>query len=72
MDVKIKIEKDEDGWFVATCPSLPGCVSQGKTEKGAVKNIREAIKLHLRCLTGDGIPIAESKSIKELTLKIAV
>ncbi|PKN00011.1 MAG: type II toxin-antitoxin system HicB family antitoxin [Elusimicrobia bacterium HGW-Elusimicrobia-2] len=50
MDVKIKLEKDEDGWFVATCPSLQGCVSQGRTEKEAVKNIREAIKLHLHCL----------------------
>ncbi|MDQ3491033.1 MAG: type II toxin-antitoxin system HicB family antitoxin, partial [Acidobacteriota bacterium] len=28
----VVLEKDEDGWIVAECPSLPGCVSQGKTE----------------------------------------
>lgn len=33
----------EDGWIVAECPALPGCVSQGKDEKEALENIREAI-----------------------------
>ncbi len=47
MDFKVLIEEDEDGWFVATVPSLPGCISQGKTEKEAIRNINEAIELHL-------------------------
>lgn len=46
MNFKVCIEKDEDGWYVATVPSLPGCISQGKTEKEAEENIAEAIKLH--------------------------
>ncbi|MFH1352631.1 MAG: type II toxin-antitoxin system HicB family antitoxin, partial [bacterium] len=71
MDVKIKLEKDEDGWFVAICPSLPGCVSQGQTEKEAIKNIREAIKLHLRCLAEDGVPIVKSGNTREMILNIA-
>jgi predicted RNase H-like HicB family nuclease len=33
----------EDGWFVAECPALPGCVSQGKDEREALENIKEAI-----------------------------
>ncbi len=33
----------EDGWVVAECPALPGCVSQGKDEKEALENVREAI-----------------------------
>jgi predicted RNase H-like HicB family nuclease len=36
-------KKDEDGWVVVECPSLPGCVSQGKTEEEALENIKEAI-----------------------------
>ncbi len=39
----VVIEKDEDGWIVAECPSLPGCVSQGKTGQEALENIKEAI-----------------------------
>ncbi len=40
----VTIEKDEDGVFVAECPAIPGCVSQGKTEQEAMKNIKDAIK----------------------------
>ena len=41
------IEKDEDGYFVAHCPALPGCHSQGHTEEEALDNIKEAIALCL-------------------------
>ncbi|MFH0925641.1 MAG: type II toxin-antitoxin system HicB family antitoxin [bacterium] len=47
MKIKIIIEKGEDGYFVAHCPSLKSCWSQGKTEEEALKNIQEAIKLYL-------------------------
>lgn len=43
----VMIEKSEDGWFVAECPALPGCVSQGKTEREAIENIKEAIQAWL-------------------------
>jgi predicted RNase H-like HicB family nuclease len=39
----VKLEKAEDGWIVAECPALPGCVSQGKDEAEAIQNIKEAI-----------------------------
>jgi predicted RNase H-like HicB family nuclease len=39
----VALEQAEDGWFVVECPALPGCVSQGKDEKEALENIREAI-----------------------------
>lgn len=39
----IIIEEAEDGWIVAECPALPGCVSQGQTQKEAIDNIKEAI-----------------------------
>ncbi len=39
----IVLEEAEDGWIVAECPALPGCVSQGKDEQEALENIKEAI-----------------------------
>ncbi len=39
----VVLEKAEDGWIVAECPSLPGCVSQGKTKAEALENVKEAI-----------------------------
>ena len=43
MKLRVIIEKDESGFFVAEVPALPGCLSQGKTEKEAEMNITEAI-----------------------------
>jgi len=39
----VALETAEDGWIVAECPALPGCVSQGRDEKEALENIKEAI-----------------------------
>jgi len=39
----VTLEKADDGWIVAECPALPGCVSQGKNEQEAIENIKEAI-----------------------------
>jgi len=43
----VNLETDEDGWIVAECPALPGCVSQGKDEQDALTNIKEAIQAWL-------------------------
>ncbi|MSQ28506.1 MAG: type II toxin-antitoxin system HicB family antitoxin [Dehalococcoidia bacterium] len=43
MELPVVIEAGEDGYYVVECPTLPGCVSQGKTEVEALRNIREAI-----------------------------
>jgi predicted RNase H-like HicB family nuclease len=51
----------EDGYWVAECPSLPGCVSQGKTKDEAVTNIREAIQGYLLPLQADGLSPANSQ-----------
>lgn len=49
----------EDGYWVAECPSLPPCISQGRTKEEAVANIREAIQLYLEVLKQEGRPIPE-------------
>ena len=43
----VKLETAEDGWIVAQCPALPGCISQGKDEEEAIVNIKEAIQAWL-------------------------
>jgi predicted RNase H-like HicB family nuclease len=53
----ITIFRDEDGVFIAECPSIPGCVSQGKTEQEAKGNIREAIKECLEVRAEKGMPL---------------
>ena len=65
MEFKIPIEQDEDGWYIVTVPSLPGCVSQGRTEEEAKKNSAEAIELHLSALARDGIPLYHRPGVKE-------
>jgi len=47
MKIKVIVEEGENGYFVAHCPSLKSCWSQGKTEEEALKNIQEAIELYL-------------------------
>jgi predicted RNase H-like HicB family nuclease len=49
----------EDGYFVAEVPSLPGCISQGKTRQEALENIQEAIELYIESLIQDGEIIPE-------------
>jgi predicted RNase H-like HicB family nuclease len=56
----ITIFRDEDGMYVAECPSIPGCISQGKTEKEAEKNIQEAIRECLEVRAEKGIPLTIS------------
>ena len=56
MKFLITLFQDEDGMFIAECPSIPGCVSQGKTEKEAVDNIRKAIKECLEVRAEKGMP----------------
>ena len=47
LNFKTIIEQDEDGYFVASIPAVPGCYSQGKTYEEAVKNVKEALELAL-------------------------
>lgn len=51
----------EDGLWVADCPSLPGCVTQGDSREAAVANIREAIEGYILALKEDGLPVPEER-----------
>jgi len=54
---RVLIEQDEDGVFVATCTSLPGCISQGRTRKEALANIKDAIDGYLESLKKHKEPV---------------
>lgn len=54
---QVIITPGEDGFWVAECPSLPGCISQGKSRKEAIQNIREAIEGYIEVLEEEGDPI---------------
>jgi predicted RNase H-like HicB family nuclease len=49
--------RDEDGYWVVECPSLKGCVSQGKTKEEALSNIKEAIAGYIAALEEDSLPV---------------
>ena len=54
---QVVIKPGEDGFWVAECPSLPGCISQGQSKKEAMENIREAIDGYIEVLEEEGEPI---------------
>jgi predicted RNase H-like HicB family nuclease len=58
---QVIIYPGEDGYWVAECPSLPGCISQGATKEEAVSNIKEAIGLYIEVLRERGQPVPEDK-----------
>ncbi|MEL4894636.1 type II toxin-antitoxin system HicB family antitoxin [Crocosphaera sp. Alani8] len=66
---KVIIYPGEDGYWVAQCPSLPPCISQGKTKEEAIANIKEAIELYIEVLQEEGRVIPEDK-VETLTLTI--
>ncbi|MCD6417477.1 type II toxin-antitoxin system HicB family antitoxin [bacterium] len=68
MRYRIFIEQDEDGVFVAECPSLPGCISQGQTRQEALNNIIDAIKGYIESLKkhNEAIPPPITEELVEM------
>jgi len=54
---QVMLYKGEDGYWIAECPSLPGCVTQGKSKEEAIANAKEAIRGYIAALKEDGIPV---------------
>lgn len=53
----VTLDRDEDGVWVAECPQIPGCVSQGRTKDEAVENVKHAIRACLEVRAEQGIPL---------------
>ena len=58
---QVVIFPGEDGYWVAECPSLPGCISQGKTREEAAQNIKDAIHGYIAALEEDGLPVPDER-----------
>jgi predicted RNase H-like HicB family nuclease len=67
MQFKVVVSEGEDGWFVVECPSIPGCVSQGKTVEEALENVKDAIRGCLDVLS-ERIKIRSNERIMEVAV----
>ena len=63
---RVILYRGEDGYWVVECPSLPGCISQGKTREEAITNIREAIRGYIRALEDDHLDVPPEDSGAEV------
>lgn len=68
MRFNVTVERDEDGVWIVECPSIPGCVSQGKTKDDALANIRDAIHECLEVRSEKGLPLTVETSQVEVTV----
>ncbi len=68
MKLKIVLENGMDGYITAYCPALKGCVTQGRTEEEAVKNLKEAIELYLEVDPADIALPKDQYKVSELAL----
>ncbi|NWF77102.1 MAG: type II toxin-antitoxin system HicB family antitoxin [Chloroflexi bacterium] len=66
----VTLEEDEDGFIVASCPTLPGCHSQGRTKKEAIANIREAIQGYIASMRKHGEPIPCITEVEEVEVVV--
>ena len=67
MDLKIILEPSDEGGYTVYVPSLPGCVSEGKTKEEAIKNIKEAIELYLEPVDDD-LVVHEGSIIEKVAM----
>ncbi len=58
---QVLIHPGEDGYWIAECPSLPGCISQGETREEAIQNIKEAIQAYIAALEDDNLTVPEER-----------
>jgi predicted RNase H-like HicB family nuclease len=68
MKLPVVLRPGEDGWIVAECPLIPGCISQGKTHDEALANIREAIELCLETRAQEGWALPQSYEVVDVNV----
>ena len=69
-ELTIVIERDEDGRFLAICPALQGCYTEGESEEEARELITDAIRLHLESRLERGEPIPDEVSTEKVTVSV--
>ena len=71
MHYTVIIESGRESGYVALCPTLPGCVSQGRTKREAIKNIKEAIEAYIEALLEDGVVVPVERGREMVEIEIA-
>ncbi len=68
MTYTVLIARGNESGYIATVPVLPGCVSQGRTKRDALKNVKEAIEVYVEALLEDGlaVPVEAGKALVEV------
>ncbi|MFH1403988.1 MAG: type II toxin-antitoxin system HicB family antitoxin [Candidatus Altiarchaeota archaeon] len=72
MRYTIVLEKGRESGFVAHCPIMRGCVSQGKTRSEAIKNLTSAMRDYIECLIEDGIPVPQEIDKKFVDVEVSI
>ena len=67
---QVVVYPGEDGYWVAECPSLPGCISQGPTKQEAIVNIKEAVGGYVTTLADDDLPVPEKSTMPILNIRV--
>ena len=71
LDLPVVLYPGEDGYIVADVPALPGCVSQGKTEKEALANVKEAAELCLESMEEEGWGLPDNYSVGHIEIAVS-
>lgn len=71
MKYTVIIEQGHESGYVAYCPALKGCVSQGETKEEAIKNIKEAMEVYIEALLEDGLPIPTEVGKDSVELEVS-
>lgn len=71
MKYTVILERGRESGYVATCPTLRGCVAQGRTRQETLKNLREAVGDYIECLVEDGIPVPQEVGKKILDVEVS-
>ncbi len=71
MKYTVVIRKGNESGYVATVPALPGCVSQGQTQRETIRNVKEAIEAYIESLLEDGLPVPVQTDAKVVEVEVS-
>ena len=71
MRYTVILEEGREQGYVAICPALPGCVSQGSTRDDALANMREAMEVYIEALLEDGLPVPTERGRETVEIEVA-
>ena len=71
MKYTVLVQEGRESGYVASCPLLKGCVSQGETKEETLLNIREAIEAYVEALLEDGLPVPTEVGVETIEIEVS-